>query len=120
MTEIALAADKLVLTVKGFDVVLSFKHHLEIPLAHVARVELGVAAEAKDRLHESLRLPGTSFPGIITAGSYREHGRWMFWDIHSGDHAITIWLRHDRYDAIVVDVEDPAATVDKINWRLRP
>ncbi|HEY2745759.1 MAG TPA: hypothetical protein VGL86_14085 [Polyangia bacterium] len=120
MTEVSLVADKLVLTVKGLDVILAFKHHLEIPLTHIVRVELGVAAEAKERLSESLRLPGAHLPGIITAGSYREHGRWMFWDIHSGASAITIWLRHERYDAIVVDVEDPSAAVDKINWRLRP
>ncbi len=119
VTEVALAGDKLLVTIKGFDVVLALKHHLEIPLAHVARVELGVAAEAKQRLHESLRLPGTYVPGIITAGSYRAGGRWMFWDIHSGDYAITLWLQHEHYEAIVVEVEDPVATIDKIKWRLR-
>lgn len=118
MTEIAIADDKLVLTVRGFDVILALKHHLEVPLAHVARVEVGVAAEARERLRESLRMPGTHLPGIITAGSYVEHGRWMFWNIHRGDHAITLWLRHDRFDALVVDVADPAAEAARITTAL--
>lgn len=118
MTEITLTDDTLTLTVRGFDVILALRHHLEIPLSHVARVELGVAAEARDHLRESLRLGGTHLPGIVTAGSYVEHGRWMFWNIHSGEHAITLWLHHDRFDAIVVDVADPPAEVSRITARL--
>ena len=118
MTEIALTAEKLTLIVHGFDVVLALKKQLEIPLAHVERVEGGVAPEAEARLRHSLRMPGTSLPGLVTAGSYVEDGRWMFWNIHKGERAITIWLRHDRYDALVVDVQDPAAEVARITAAL--
>ena len=114
MTTIDLVNDKLELTVRGFDVVLALRKHLTVPLAHVTRVEVGVASEARERLRHSLRMPGTYLPGIITAGSYREHGRWMFWDVHSGDKAVTIFIAHERYDAIVVDVEDPAGTAARI------
>lgn len=119
MTTIELTDDKLELTVRGFDVVLALKKHLSIPLAHVTRVEAGVAAEAREQLRHSLRMPGTYLPGIVTAGSYVEHGRWMFWDVHSGERAITIFVEHERYDAVVVDVDDPAATVARIEERLR-
>lgn len=119
MTTIELTDDKLELTVRGFDVILALKKHLSVPLANVTRVEVGVAAGAREQLHDSLRMPGTYLPGIITAGSYVEHGRWMFWDVHSGERAITIFLDHDRYDALVVDVDDPAATVARIDARLR-
>ena len=118
MTSIDLLHDRLELTVRGFDVVLALRKHLSIPLSHVTRVEVGVAAEARERLRESLRLPGTYLPGIVTAGSYVEHGRWMFWDIHSGEQAITIFIEHERFDAIVVDVDDPAATAARIQARL--
>ena len=119
MTEIALTADKLTLIVHGFDVVLALKKQLEIPLAHVERVEGGVAPEAEARLRHSLRMPGTYLPGLVTAGSYVEDGRWMFWNIHKGERAITIWLRHDRFDALVVDVQDPTAEVARISAALR-
>jgi hypothetical protein len=118
MTTIELTEDKLRLTVRGFDVVLAFKKHLEVPLRHVKGAEVGVAPEARERLSHSLRIPGTRLPGIVTAGSYYELGRWMFWDVHSGDNAITIWIEHERYDAIVVDVEEPANVVASINTKL--
>ncbi len=118
MTNIELTEDKLLLTVRGFDVILALKKHLEVALAHVKGAEVGVAPAARERLKSSLRLPGTYLPGIITAGSYREDGRWMFWDVHSGEQAITIWIEHERYDAIIVDVDEPAAAVEKIRARL--
>lgn len=118
MTTIDVNGDKLELTVRGFDVVLALKKHLSIPLTHVTRVEVGVAAEAREQLRQSLRMPGTYLPGIVTAGSYVEHGRWMFWDVHSGERAITIFVTHDKYDAVIVDVDDPAATAARITARL--
>ena len=117
MTTLEIAEGKLVLTVHGFDVVLALKHRLEIPLTHVIDAEVGVAPEARERLRQSLKLPGTHLPGIITAGSYLEHGRWMFWDVHGGGdngHAVTIHIDHEKYERLVVDVEDPVGTVAKI------
>ena len=118
MTTVDIVGDHLELTVRGFDVVLALKKHLTVPLTHVTRVEVGVASEARERLRNSLRMPGTYLPGIVTAGSYVEHGRWMFWDVHSGEQAITIYITHERYDAVVVDVDDPAATVARLEARL--
>lgn len=118
MTTVEITHDQLVLTVKGFDIVLALKHRLEIPLAHVLGAELGVTDEVRERLRQSLRLPGTHLPGIITAGTYVEHGRSMFWNIHSGEHAITIRIAHERYDRLVVDVQDPAAAVAAITTAL--
>lgn len=115
MTTIEIADGKLRLTVKGFDAILALKKHLEVPLQHVERAEVGIAGEMRERLRQSLRMPGTYLPGIVTAGSYLEHGRWMFWDVKGGDKAITLYVTHEKYDALVVDVENPEATVDKIN-----
>ncbi len=118
MTSVETTHDRLILTVHGFDVILALKHRLEIPLAHVLGAEVGVSDEVRERLRHSLRLPGTHLPGIITAGSYAEHGRWMFWDIHHGDSAITIRIAHEKYDRVVVDVEDPASSVAAITTAL--
>jgi hypothetical protein len=115
MTTLEILDGKLHLTVKGLDVILAFKRHLEIPLEHVKSAVVGITPAAKEQLSHSLRVPGTHLPGVLTAGSYVEHGHWMFWDVHhTGEHAITIDITHERYQAIVVDVEDPAATVAKI------
>jgi hypothetical protein len=90
------------------------KHRLEIPLSHVVGADVGVSEEVRERLQHSLRLPGTHLPGLITAGSYAEHGRWMFWNIKTRKNAITIHITHEKYDRVVVDVEDPASTVAAI------
>jgi hypothetical protein len=118
MTTVETTHDKLVLTVHGFDVILALKHRLEVPLAHVLGAEVGVSDEVRERLSHSLRLPGTHLPGIITAGSYLEHGRWMFWNIRTGKNAVTIRIAHDKYDRIIVDVEDPASTVALVTTAL--
>ncbi|MDB4970760.1 MAG: hypothetical protein JWN44_6449 [Myxococcales bacterium] len=118
MTTVETTHDKLLLTVQGFDIILALKHRLEIPLTHVLGAEVGVTDEVRERLSHSLRLPGTHLPGIITAGSYAEHGRWMFWDIRSGKSAVTIRITHEKYDRIVVDVADPASTVAAITTAL--
>jgi hypothetical protein len=119
MTTIDATHEKLVLTVRGFDVVLALKHTLEIPLEHVLGAEVGIADELRRRLWHSLKLPGSRIPGVITAGSYWTHEGWMFWDVHgSGEHAITIAIAHEKYDRVVVDVEDPASAVAAIRTAL--
>lgn len=119
MTTIEIRGGKLHLTVNGLDVILAFKRHLEIPLEHVRGAVVGITPAAKEQLSQSLRVPGTHLPGVLVAGSYVEHGHWMFWDVHhSGEHAITISIAHERYQAIVVDVAEPAIVVAKIEYFL--
>lgn len=39
----------------------------------------------------------------------------MFWDVHDADRAVAIHLRDDRYTEIVIEVDDPAATIALVN-----
>ena len=117
MVTIELTGDKLIVHVVGMDKLWAAKSTVEIPLAHVASVELGVAAEAQEGLRHSLRV-GTHLPHVITAGRYYKDKKIAFWDVHSGDSAITIFVTHDDYTHIVVEVEDPWATVTAIRARL--
>jgi hypothetical protein len=39
----------------------------------------------------------------------------VFWDVHHPDHAVVIALRHEHYDELVVEVEDPAAVIALLN-----
>jgi hypothetical protein len=118
MTKVEIVGDKLLLTVQGIDVVLAFKKHLEVPLAHVSAVELGITEEAQAELDRSIRLPGAYMPGIAIAGRFYREGRWLFWNIHKGERAITIALDHEDYVSLVVEVEDPAKAVEEIRAAL--
>jgi hypothetical protein len=114
MTKVDIAGDKLLLTIEGIDVVLSFKKHLEVPLRHVKSVELGITKDAQAHLDESIRLPGAYMPGIAIAGRFYRHGNWIFWNIHKGERAITISVEHEGWVSLVVEVENPQKAVDDI------
>ena len=117
MVTIEFTSDSLVLHIQGFDKLLAAKSSLAIPLAHITGVELGVAEAARDGLKHSLRV-GTHLPHVITAGRFYKDGKIAFWDIHSGDQAITIFVVHDDYTHLVVEVSDPLAAVDAIRYRI--
>lgn len=118
MAHIEITDDKLIVHVTGIDVLLSFKSKLELPLSHVVDATTHVSDEAKAQLDESIRLPGAYMPGIAIAGSFYAKGQWMFWDIHSGKNAITLSVEHEKWNRIVVEVDDPEATVAAIKAKL--
>jgi hypothetical protein len=99
--------------------VLALKPALEIPVQAIDRVE--IAPEIARSGPDGTRNPGTSIPHVIHAGSFNSGVRRTFWDVHNPDHAILIKLKHgmfagleDHYDEVVVEVGDPAATVNEI------
>jgi hypothetical protein len=110
MARIEIDGDSLRVDVVGLDKVLALKSSIEIPLNHVLAAELAPDAA---RGYHGLRLPGTYFPGVITAGSFF-NGQWLFFDVHDASKAVKIDLDHEHYAALIVEVPDPAATVTAI------
>ncbi|HET9182744.1 MAG TPA: hypothetical protein VFP59_11465 [Candidatus Angelobacter sp.] len=112
MVDISLADGKLILHVRGADKLWALKSSLEIPLQHIA----GVRADpsAAHGWYHGIRMPGTSIPGVITAGTFYQHGQRVFWDVHNPDNTIVIDLRDERYNELIVEVADPQASVQLI------
>jgi len=116
MARIELHGDKLVVHVTGADRIFAFRSELEIPLEHVAAV-----ARDEDEArtwHHGVRAPGTNLPGVITAGTFHEHGERVFWDVHHPERAIALSLRDERYARLVVEVDDPDETIAAIDAAL--
>src|SRR5687767_12386778 len=111
MTTIDVTASHLEVTLSGWDKVWALKGGLSIPLEHV------IGAEANPALggYAGFRLPGTHWPGAITAGTYRKDGKWWFWNVRKRKRVILISLRDERYDHLVLEVDEPAATAAAIN-----
>ena len=109
MVDLSISGGNLVLNVRGADQLWAFKSSLEIPLQHVAgiRADAGIA---KGWWH-GWRLPGTNIPGVLTAGTFYQDGKRVFWDVHNPDNTVVIELRDERYNQLVVEVEDPNAAV---------
>ncbi|WP_406726670.1 hypothetical protein WJ438_21415 [Streptomyces sp. GD-15H] len=114
MALISIDRERGILTAEfqGLDKLWTLKSRLEIPLAHVrgATHDPGMAREPK-----GVRIAGSHFPGLITAGRFRRNGERLFWDVKNPDKAVVIELADaESYDRLVLEVEDPRATVDLI------
>jgi len=118
MVDVSIIEDSLHLEVQGWDKLWALKSHLTIPLAHIR----GVRADpeiARGWWH-GIRAPGTQLPGVITAGTFYEHGKRIFWDVHKPENTIVIDLEDERYDALVIEVSDPARSISEIEAVLSP
>ena len=105
----AIAEGKLTLHVRGADKLWAFKSSLEIPLVHIAGVRAD--PEVARGWYHGIRIPGTNLPGVITAGTFYQDGKRVFWDVHHPEKTIVIDLHDERYNQLVVEVDDPEAAV---------
>ena len=109
MVDVSVGDGKLTLHVRGADKLWAFKSSLEIPLEHIAGVEADPAAA--HRWFHGIKLPGSNIPGVLTAGTFYQHNQRVFWDVHNPDNTVAIALRDERYNQLIVEVADPAATI---------
>jgi hypothetical protein len=116
MVEVSVVEDRLHLRVMGADKLWALKSSLEIPLQHIA----GVRADpevARGWWH-GWRLGGSNVPGVITAGTFYQHGNMVFWDVHHPENTIVIDLHDERYASLIVEVADPQMTVERLQAAL--
>ena len=116
MVDLSIGEGKLMLHVRGADKLWAFKSSLEIPLVHILGVRAD--AEAARGWYHGIRMPGTNVPGVITAGTFLQDGKRVFWDVHHPDRTIVIDLHDERYNQLVVEVEDPEGAVKLIQSAL--
>lgn len=117
MAEIEVTDDSVTVHVTGVDRVLAFKSRLDIPLAHVVGADLG--DDETQAWWHGVRLPGTSIPRVVTAGTFLHRGELVFWDVHRPEQSVAIHLRHEEYSKLVVGVDDPNEVVDRIRAAVR-
>ena len=98
---------RLVIALHGWDAVYCARRQIVVALDQVA----GVAASPRELVPaKGLRLPGTSFPGVIRAGSYGTGARRDFWDVRRAQIVLVIQLNPgSAYRRLVLEVADPHA-----------
>jgi hypothetical protein len=109
MVDLSISGDNLFVHVRGADQLWALKSSLEIPLAHIAGIKAD-PARARGWWH-GLRMPGTSIPGVLTAGTFYQDGKRVFWDIHNPDNTVVIQLKDEQYNELIVEVADPKGAV---------
>jgi hypothetical protein len=91
------------------DQLWALKSNLEIPLARIAGVRAdgaGMVAWRQDARNQ--------YSGVITAGTFYQDGKRVFWDVHDAAKVIVIDLRDETYQQLIVEVVDSDATVQVI------
>jgi len=109
MVDLKIEEGKLLVHVRGVDQLWALKSSLEIPLTHVAGIRADPSV-ARGWWH-GLKMPGTNIPGVITAGTFYQHGSSVFWDVHDPEKTVVIELHDERYRELIVEVADPATAV---------
>jgi hypothetical protein len=112
VVDLTVVEGKLVLNVRGMDKFWALKSTLEIPLEHIAGVHADPAI-ARGWWH-GLKLVGSDIPGVLHAGTFYQHGKRIFWDVHNPENTIVIDLHDERYGHLIVEVADPTAAVQMI------
>ncbi|MFF5567884.1 hypothetical protein ACFY7Z_19430 [Streptomyces sp. NPDC012623] len=108
MALIRIDGDDLVVVIEGLDKLWSFKGSLTIPLANVrgATADPGIATGPK-----GIRAQGSHVPRVITAGTFHQDGEKVFWDVRDPSKAVVVELADEKYARLVLQVDDPRATV---------
>jgi hypothetical protein len=117
VVDLSIYEGKLILHVRGADKLWAFKSSLEIPLEHIAGIRAD-SSVAHGWWH-GIRLPGTNLPGVITAGTFYQDGKRVFWDVHNPDNTVVLELHDERYTELIVEVADPNAAVALLQGFLR-
>lgn len=101
-TYVEVHEDHLVVNIRGIERSMSLLSSLRIPLEHIQGAEAD--PEIEHTLWRGWRLPGVHVPGV------------RFYDVHGHrDKTVVIRLKDETYNRLVVEVEDPAEIVAKIN-----
>jgi len=117
MVHVAVDGDRVRFDVEGWDKLWALKSQLDIPLAHIRSVRFDPDAAAG--WWHGFKFPGTDLPGVITAGTFYQSDGVVFYDVHDLQRTIVIDLEHDHYKRLVIEVEDPSATVKSLQAALR-
>ncbi len=118
MTRVEVVDGRLKVEVLGWHRLWAFKSRLDFPLK--AFVSAQRWDRDKLRFSYGANMQGTYVPGLIVAGTFYTLNRTYFYDVCEFSSAIEIELRNEFYRYVVVEVEEPEATLKLINEHTTP
>lgn len=109
---LTVVADALQIRLGGVDALYCLKRTLVLPLASIQGVAVATKASVP---RTGLRLPGTSLPGVIRAGSYGTGRSRDFWDVRRATvYFVVQLLPGGRYRRVVLELPDPQGEVARL------
>lgn len=111
MVEVEVNGTTVTVDVVGAHQLFALRDHLTFDRANIRSI---TAAEV-DLRPPWFRTPGTFFPGVIAAGTFRGKGRKEFWDTMFDGRGVRIELVGTDFTRIVVDVVDVDSVVRNLS-----
>jgi hypothetical protein len=108
------AGGEVAVRIGGIDRLWSLTSGVRVPLSGVRGAAVVDRRQALASA-SALRLPGTSWPGVIRAGSYGLGARRELWCVHRADRVLVLELEGQRYRRVVVEVPDAERVARQIN-----
>ena len=102
----SLQGDDFVVSLTGWDRVLSLKGQVRVPLSVVAAVEAKHRSEIKRLPGRWLRLPGTYVPSMVHHGSYGRRPHRDFWALFRQERVLVVHCRDWDYERLVLALPD--------------
>ncbi len=96
--------------IKGMHKLWAFKSQLTIPTDHVINAHQDL--EFLRNWWKGIRLLGTYVPSIITAGTFYNDGKKIFWDVSDAEKCIIIDLKDEWYNQLIIEVENPNEAIN--------
>jgi hypothetical protein len=63
------------------------------------------------------RIPGTSIPSIITAGTFHKDGTKIFWDVSNMENCFIVDLKDEEYKQLIIEVQNPKKAINILRNR---
>lgn len=115
MITISKKDNHFIFVVNGMHKLWAFKSELTIPFENI----INAHQDTKDvKGWKGWRLPGTSIPSVITAGTFYKDGNKIFWDVSNIDNCIIVDLKDEEYKQLIIEVENPTEALQFLNASL--
>ena len=106
LARVNVSDDALIIRPRGLNRLWALKSELRVALSDVSEVHADVARQS---VTSGFRMPGTYFPGLIQAGTYRRGGEKSFWLVGRTSKVTVIECSGGRFDRIVLQLRDETA-----------
>ncbi|MGA8416065.1 MAG: hypothetical protein WB808_05525 [Candidatus Dormiibacterota bacterium] len=110
--QVEVLADRVMVRFPGASALLAFRRPLEIPLAHICRVDRTTHGP-DEQLRGFLGL-GSWVPGVFGAPRFHHGGARVFWNVSDPANALVVQLQQEDYSRLEIDVADPDGTIASV------
>src|SRR6218665_1149580 len=101
MVTINTTEDQLIFKINGWHQFWSFENKIRVSKDNIVSA---FQSGEEFTFWIGWRMPGTSIPGIITAGTYLKKGKRNFWDVMNKKNTIIVQLKDSYFNRLIIEV----------------